>query len=367
MSAANVLAATKWVALTAAINKVKSPNAFLQKLLWGNHQTLPTEDVQLDVITGGRQIAPFVRKNGEAIMVGGVTSNSLVVGCPNIRIKQPFNAGVRAFTRQPGTSIQVGVGESNLSAIEASIARDMQYMGDMVTNAIEYLCAMALQGVISYSVLDDEVITITIPRSAGNSITLSVFWNDATPTLPRPLQNIMTVKQVAADSDGVTITDAICGAEATTALLELVESGNIKMLGYQNNGSVSVGAMTFVSQFTDDGVVYLGELGGVRFWSYARTATLAATGGAGGTGATVSMIRSKWIEFVGVGTSSDRVMYFGAIPDFDASESGLIQAERFSKSWKQPDPSAKIALVHSRPLPWPRKVDATVSMKVVSG
>ena len=51
----------------------------------------------------------------------------------------------------------------------------------------------------------------------------------------------------------------------------------------------------------------------------------------------------------------------------DAFEAGLWVAQRFSKSWVTKDPSQRLALLHSRPLPVPRRPGAMVSMKVVSG
>lgn len=354
MSTVNAL---KWVSLTAAINAIKSPNRFLQKLLFSNHQTLPTEDIELSTITGGRDIAPFVRKNGEAILVSGTGKTFLNVAGPNIRIKQAFEPSTLLYARQPGTNILVGNGET-IPAINAAIARDLQYLSDMITNATEYLCAQALTGAISYVVEDQEVITITIPRAAGNTIVLTTFWNDATPANTRPLKNIQTVKEVMSEAEGLAPTDAICGSEAAAALLELHEVGAIKLLTFDPTAA-GAGNLTFSSQFSEDGVIYLGTLGAVRFWQYSRTANL--------NGVATPMIRPKYVEFVNIGGASERVLYFAAIPDIKALRQGKIQAERFSKSWEEEDPSRLIGLGHSRPLPWPRKPNATVSVKVVSG
>jgi hypothetical protein len=352
----------KWASLTAAVNEMQAPNKFLQRLLYDRHEPKETEDIELSTVLAGRDAAPFVRKNGEAILVSGTTRQFATISPPNIRIKQPFTASQYLFTRQPGTPIFLPPGKSQAGEVRLAIGRDLMHMENMITNSIEWLVALSLQGVISYSVEDQEVFQITIPRAAANDITLSTFWDDATPADTRPLANIHTVKRILSSipgSEGLAVTDAICGTEAAAALLELVEAGAVKMLG-QAGLQVLAGQMTFVSKFDKDGVIFLGMLGGVRFWEYGRTTNL--------DGTAINMIRPKYVEFISAdNVSSDRVMYYGAIADMTAFLSGKFKGRRFAKSWMKEDPSVLLALVTSRPLPWPRKPNATVSMKVVSG
>lgn len=355
MSTLNVL---KWTTLTAAINEIKSPNTFLQRTLWGAHQALPTEDIELSVIERGREIAPFVRKNGEGIMVAGHTEKFQTVAAPNIRIKKPFTPSELLFNRRPGTVIFSPGAGMQLSALQQHIARDLQGMADMITNAQEWLCAMALQGTISYSVTDQEVFTITFPKPAGNNIVLSTFWDDGTPANVKLLANLHTVKKVLSDEVGLTPTDCVLGSEASAALRTLIEGGHVKTL-VSNFGQVQLGSVDFRTQFSEDGVIYIGNIAGIDFWEYSRTASL--------NGVATPMIRAKYAEFFSRSAASERVLYYGAIPDMKALEGRRFQGERFSKSWEVEDPSAMMALAHSRPLPVPRRPGASVSMKVVSG
>lgn len=348
----------KWAYLTGIVNNLRSPNMFLKKFLWANHQTLPTEDIELSLIQNTRKVAPFVRRNGEAIMVDGYTSTNQTVAAPNIRIKRPFTPSELLFGRLPGTPIFMQSQQEVLSAVDMHIGRDLQIMADHITNAEEWLCAMSLQGTIGYSVTDQEVFTITFPRAGANNITLSVFWDDADKTLPRPFANVNTVKQVLTDANNPMPTDAICGREAANALRELVESGNVVMLGL-NGARVTAGTFDLTQQYNDDGVMYLGEMAGVRFWEYSRTADL--------NGSSTPMIRSKYVEFVSTSPVTERILYYGAIADMTALQGGKIQVERFSKSWEIQDPSSIQALTTSRPLPVARRPNCSVSMKVVSG
>lgn len=345
----------KWSTLTATVNEMKSPNRFLQKLLWSNHQTLPTEDIEISTLLKDRECAPFVRKNGEAIMVTGHSSKFATVQAPNIRIKRPFTPSELLFGRKPGTPIFVSGQSEVISAVQAHIGRDMQVMSDMVTNATEYLCALALRGTITYSVDDQEVFTITFPKPSGNNVTLSTFWNDATPANVKLAADFRTAKKLISDEVGLGVTDVILGSEAATAFLNVMEANYKTATGaIWNPGKAAV-----AEQYTEDGVLYLGNFAGVDVWEYSRTMSV--------NGVATDLIRPKYAEFITRSPAAQRVLYFGAIPDMDASETGLLQTERFAKSWLVKDPSAMMALVHSRPLPVPRRPGASVSMKVVSG
>lgn len=347
----------KQVTMTEVVNNIDSPNQFLKRLLFSRHRSLPTETIEIDVVSRGREVAPFVRKNGEGIMVGARTAKGHSVEAPNIRIKRPLTSSELLYNREPGGVIYNPTAAQVANRVQRQIADDLQDMGDMITNAEEWLCALAIQGTISYEVEDQEVFTITLPRPSANTIVLTTFWNDADKTKPRPLQNILAAKKVVADDGSPALTDAICGASAADAILELAESDNLP--AFKRDSGISAGDITFASQFSDDGVIFLGTMGGIRFWSYPRTVSL--------NGSSVAMIRDKYVEFVSRSPAADRVLYYAAIPDMTALRGRRFVGERFSKSWEVQDPSVYMALVHSRPLPVTRRLGAHVSMKVISG
>jgi len=345
----------KWSWLTASINEMKSPNKFLKTLLYSNHVTLPVEDIELSVLNKSRETAPFVRKNGEAIMVAGHDETFQTVTAPNIRIKRPFTPSELLYNRRPGTTIFIN-GGGQRAAIQQHINRDLQVMADLITNAEEWLCAQALQAVIEYSVADQEVFTITFPRPAGNNITLTGADLWTAPTTATPLQDIHTVKRVMSDEVGLQPTDALCGLGAANALLAMAEGGNLP--AFKTDSGISAGTVSFVEQFNEDGAMFLGTMGGVRFWEYSRTVLH--------NGVATPMIRDEYVEFVSVSPASQRVLYYAAIPDMRAINGNLFQGERFSKSWDVEDPSAMMVLSAARPLPVPRRPGATVSLKVTA-
>ena len=348
----------KMQTMTAVVEDIKSPNTFLTRFLYSRRRPVETETIRIDTRSRGRIIAPFVRVNGEGIMVPGREASGYSVTAPNIRIKRPFTPSELLYNRQPGGVFFNPAAGAVGSAVQRHIAEDLQDMTDMIANAEEYLVSRTLQGSVAYEVDDQEVFEIDYPRASANNITLSTFWDDNDPTEPRPLQDIYRAKEVVNDDGSPALTDAILGKEATAALMELAETGNVPSI--KTDSGVRAGSLTLAENFRDDGVMFLGELGLIRLWSYTRQADFV-------DGTTVDLIRPKYAEFVSASAAADRVMYYGAIPDMDALRGRRYVGRRFAKSWSVPDPSGYMGLVHSRPLPVPRRPNASVSMKVVSG
>lgn len=345
----------KWASLTGTVNEMKAPNQFFKRLLFSNDTPVNTEDIELSVITKAREIAPLVRKNGEGLMVEGVGKTWQTVAAPNIRIKRPFTPSELLFGRQPGTVIFPDAGQQ-ISAIQAHIARDLQAMNNMIANTEEYMAAMAVQGTLTYEVDEEEVFQITYPKPAGNTVTLTTFWDDATPTDVKINNDFHTAKKLISDEVGLQVTDVVLGEEAATNFRNLVAGGHVKTLDQRN---VNGGNVTFVEQFSEDGAIYLGNLDGIRVWEYPRTVLV--------NGSSTSLVRTKYAEFLAVTPAAENVNYYGAIPDMRTLQGRTFVGRRFSKSWEIEDPSSMMALVASRPLPVPRRPGSMVSMKVVSG
>jgi hypothetical protein len=348
---ASTIEVLSWSSLTAAVNEIKSPNQFLKKLVFGHHETQPTESIEFGVFTGDREIAPFIERDGEAIPVSGYGETFQTVMPPNIRIKRPIKPSELLFNRAPGTVIFAPSADVIVSAAEAHIARDAKRLADMATNSEEYLCALAIRGVISYVAADEANFTITIPKPSGNNITLSVFWDDVAND---PAADFKTAKSVISEAVGLGVTDVVLGSEAAAAFLA---SDSVKAL--LDNRNISAGNIDLQQQYRDDGALFLGRFCGVNVWEYARTVKVG--------GVSTALIRAKYAEFLAVTPQAENTLYYGAIPDLDAFQGRLFQAERFSKSWTIPDPSSMQMLLHTRPLPIPRRPGSMVSMKVVSG
>jgi Phage major capsid protein E len=346
----------KWTSLTKAVNLIQSPNQFLKRNVFKNHVTLNTEVVEIDQFTASRVAAPFVRKNGEAILVGGVNENFNVVEATNIRLKRPFTPSELLFNRRPGITVFPEDGDIQ-QAINQHIALDMQNIANLITNAEEYLCTNAMQGEITYSVSDAEVFTVNFNLPAANSVTLAVFWDDPVTDAPTPEEDFLAMKRIVAQGPAqLAITDVVMSQTAATGFLSTIRKQKLLLL--QGLG-VEVGLPTLNNDFnTQDGVVFLGTFCNVRVWEYSRTVTL--------NGVTTSIIPSGYAMFFCNSEAAENVLYYGAIPDLATFGALPIKSERFSKAWINEDPSVYYCLVHSRPVPVPRKISSIVIAKVTS-
>lgn len=343
------------VSLTRAIRNVKSPNMFWQRAAFSRSNTNDTETIELSHIVGGREIAPAVRRDGSAVVVGGRSTKFATVTTPNIRIKQPFTPSPLLYDRQPGQPI---MGANVREGAMRAIMEDLQHMNDMITNAKEWYCSQALVGVINVQIDDGENFTITYPRPAGNTVVPSNFWTDTTNATP--LADIENIKRLASESFGGNVTDAVAGTDADDALIGLLEGGHITAIN--RDSGIEAGNASLAEQYTADGVIYRGRIGGIRFWSYPRTATLY-------DGSSVTMVRPKYIEFMNFNNGaggSDRKIEHGVITDMKALKNNKLQSEIFVKSWEEEDPSTSWYLATSRPLPVTRKADATFSFQAVA-
>lgn len=349
---------SNWSYLTGLVNEIRTPNTAVRDLLFNDEQTLLTETVEITTLNKAREMAPFVRKNGEALMVGGYTSTVGVVSAPNIRLKKPYVPS-DVFIRRPG-NVDVyanNAGGQIVSGFNEHILRELGIINGMVDATEEWLCCQALQGTISYSVADQEVFTITFPRDAASIIDLTstLYWDQADPTLVQLYANIISAKRVAAEY-GIILTDALMGSTASAALIKLIAQLKIPVLS--NLNQIAGGSATLEANFSAKGFLFVGQIGGIRFWEYARTQLL--------NGVAQNLIRPKWVEWVSVGnnTEAGRSLKFGAIADWKALGEGKLASRRFAKTWDVEDPSSRMYLVAGRPLPICARKGATVSMQV---
>lgn len=347
-----------WASMTAMVNEVKTPHKFIRELLFSSEDTRPTETLEIGILVGDRVVAPFVRRGAEAVEVTPFQEKLYNVTAPNIRIKRHLEASELLFNRRVGHVIFVEEAEV-LDGAQEHIARNSLRLAQMVEEAEEYLCAQAIRGAISYEVDGEEAFSITFPRTAGHTVTLSTFWDTGSPATIE--SDFRTGMGLINDSTGLNPTHVILGSEATDSFL--ADSTAQALL---DNRRIVVGNLDLQAKFTQSGALRLGNFRGIEVWSYTRATQIPAEAGLGSL-SSYDLVRPKYAEFVTADPAAENTMYYGAIPDMKALQGRLFRGKRFSKSWEQEDPSVMWQLLHSRPLPVPRRPDSTVSMKVVSG
>lgn len=340
-----------WAYLTGLVDERKKPNRFLKDNFFATHETLPTEKFELGKLTAARTIAPFVRKNGEALQIAAPDESAKTYETPNIRVKIPTPPSV-IFQRPAGLALEARNADQMRAAFEQRLQGHLGSIDDVIVNAEEWMAAMAFRGVISYSKDGQEVFQVTFGRANANSYALTTGWNDVDPQQPPVEEDFHTAKKVLHDAVGMPLTDAIMGETAALNFRRLVKAQNGLDKLWMNAGQIDLNG-----QFDAQGALFMGRFCGVNCWEYSRTASL--------DGVSTPMIRAEYVEFVARGSEAERVLYYGAIADIDAIREGAWEGERFAKQWTEKEPSVLWSLVASRPFTCMRRPDASVSVDVI--
>ena len=347
------------VSLTAAVNEVRSPLSFLKNSFYPTDQTVPTVEIELSTIRDGRSMAPFVKRDGAAIMVDGDSEDFRIVKPAHIRIKRPMSPSDLLDKRRAGFGIHVSAADMN-AQMRSYLAREMSSMLRKIQNSEEWLCSQALTGVISYEAEDGVSFEVDFGRSADLTVTLAGgdLWTAST---SHPKDDFLEASELINDNSEGIATDVVLGREAREAFLSNAE---VLSLLDVNPAFIRNGQLDLTQTIRDDGALLLGVYAhSVRVWSYGRKVALPDELG----GATVDLIRSKFAEFIWRSPEAERVVYYGGIRDMRAIGAGrVLESRRFSKTWQVEDPSAMMMLIESNPLPCNRRPDTHVSMQVIA-
>jgi hypothetical protein len=347
------------VSLTAAVNEVRSPLSFLKNSFYSAEETKPTVDIELSVLRDERSMAPFVKRDGAGIMVSGDSEEFKIVRPAHIRIKRPMTPSDLLDKRRAGFGIHMGASDMN-AQMRAYLAREMSGMLRKIQNSEEWLCAQALRGSISYESEEHVSFEVDFGRSADLTVTLSGadLWTASTANIKG---DFLSASELVNDASEGIVTDVVLGREARDAFLS--NAGVLSLLDV-NPAFIRNGQLDLTQTIRDDGALMLGVYAhSVRVWSYGRKVVLPDELG----GATEDLIRPKFAEFIWRSPEAERVVYYGGIRDMKAIGAGkVLEAKRFSKSWEVEDPSARMLLIESNPLPCNRRPDTSVSMQVVA-
>jgi hypothetical protein len=339
-----------WTAMSRTINEMKDPASFLVDLMFpdSRSETFPVETVEVGTLVGDREACGFVRVDAEALLVEGVQENLQTITMPNIRLKMAMKASDRLYKRRAGTVIFPSK-RQQVSAMEAAVARDLQEMKRRIANRKELMAAQVLTGTLSFQ-SDEANFRYLTGKPGAHETTASTVWSNSGAD---PYDEFMTAKELMDDAHSLQPTDVILHPLAAAPFMKLAAvKSDLDTRNY------NAGALTTMENIRASGAMYLGILHGIRVWRYGRSVI-------DHTGSSVPLIRSGYAEFVHAGPEARSQFYYGAIPDEDALDGNLFEGKEFSKSWREPDPSRRIALVHTRPLPVMLRPGAVVSIDVL--
>ncbi|MCA1988377.1 MAG: major capsid protein [Desulfarculus sp.] len=323
-----------WKALSASINSMPGVPTLMQQLLFKSRNSQASTTIQVDQITGGKYVLPFVAPSGSGVVVSKSGRQTKDVTAPMIRVKQPFTARELLLERGVGQAQFVGGAGDVQSAREARIAREQKYLKDRAERTIEFMCAQAITtGKIS-ATAGQEGNTVSFEVDFGvpdahkpAALAGNYVWGGANADVPG---NIQTWADLIL-SDGVGAADLmILGTDAASKFL-----ADANVLKELDNRNLGVGSFQI-----SVGNAYIGRYKGLDVYRYPFEYQTKA-------GVKTKLVGSKLCVLA---CSQARYsVEFGMIEDLDA-EAALV-AEYFSKSWVTKDPSQLWLLAETHPLP----------------
>lgn len=334
-----------WRSMTEAINEIQAPPSFLLDKVFTQRRQALAEDIDVDIVIGGKNLAPFVSPIEEGIVVDKLGRKMQSIKAPRIRLKKELAAAELMTVRAPGAELYVP-GGGNIDAYKAQkIGAELQDLLSQITRTKEWMAAQALQGKLT--VAQENLafeIDFLLPDDHKAVLTSTDLWSDTTNS--NPIKNIRTWKSLVANATGFTADIAICGSSVAQALIDHPKVQAV----IKTTSGIAAGALSL-----EQAGNYVGRLAGVDIFEYSAEYT------------DVSGVAQKFIpdnSFILIASAGPFRLYHALILDLDTGAS--VASPFFSKSWIEKDPSVMWILAESRPLPVPHWPECMVFATVLA-
>lgn len=330
------------VTLTESINNMQTVPSFARQKLFPREITHPTTSVMLDIIVGGKKIAPFVKRGNPAKVISNLGQKTQEVTPPSIRVKK-FLKPSDLSLRQAGNSIFVpgAAGQDPLEAArKVKIANEQKDQKDVIDRTIEYMCFGALAG--AYTITQDDLqFSIDFGMPSANKPTLSGGAKWDAPSTCKPLNNLRTWRGIAHRASGKIPTIVMY----TTATFEkfLESADTVKYLDLKK---IDLGSVKTDKLELEMGAIKVAEIDGMTHYIYEGSYVDAA-------GEEKTMIPDGVVILAS--PTADNRIHFGLIEEIQ-----FTMAKYFSKDKVEDDPSGLWLISESDPLPACHQPDSNI-------
>ena len=332
--------------MLAALKNITKPKRFLINMFVSQVQTHTTEAGDIDVVKGGRKLAPFVspRVEGKVIERNGYATHTYKP--PYIKPKRITTAH-HALVRLPGEMLYDSGMGPNERAMEI-LQNDFTDLEDQISRREEWMAAQLLQTGKVVCVGDgiNETVDFLMGSSWKPVLASTAKWNAV--STATPIDDFTTGKGIGLKA-GKNMNVAIMNQATLGYLL-----GNTK----QVIGASSVFDKTKITLGTiqpeqlEPGVSYVGRIAGIGLDIYTYDEYYEEDNN--GSARLFPMIADG--KVIMGSTLARTTMHYGVIQDLEAGT--LAVAARFPKTWIEKDPSARILMLQSAPLPALHEIEA---------
>ncbi|WP_034642578.1 major capsid protein [Desulfovibrio inopinatus] len=302
-----------------------------------------TESVDIDVVKGGRKMAPFVSPLKEGKVVEGRGFSSYTFNPPYIKPKRVLTPK-DVVKRLPGEVLYT----SSRSPQDRQAVKVGEFLADMdeaITRRIEWMAAQALLSGKVECVGEGVSAVVDFQRDPGQTVVVSAAdkWTADTSD---PIGQVFDWKQQTALASGHVPDTAVVGAGVAKAMRK-----NKAILEALDNRRVDIGYIK--PETLPNGATYIGRFEEIDWYTYSEVYVDEETD---------DLIPLMPDDLVLLGTRRSRaVVHYGVIMDLEATAA----LARYPKMWLVKDPSTANVMLQSAPLPVPHEPDAFLVAKVI--
>lgn len=328
--------------LKRVVAELPAPAPFILNSFFREVQEESNEEIHFDVDNGRRRIAPFVSPivAGQVVHSRGYTAKTFTPAY--VKDKRVFNPN-RGFKRAMGEKI--GGSMTPAERVQAALAFDLMDQVDMLTRRMELMAVEALR-TGSITVVGDNYPQVVVNFGRTSTLTKALLttarWGEAGVS---PLANLRDWSLEVAKESGATANVAVMDAKAYT-LFAADPDVKAELDRFRGNAVLN-------PTVVGEGGRYMGRVGDFDIWVYV-----------GWYEDPVTKVLTQYLPDYTViltGPDLEGVRAFGAIQD---EKAGLQAMPYFAKSWVEEDPSARMLLLQSAPLPVPYRVNASMCATV---
>lgn len=201
--------------MLAAVTTDFQPKTFLVKTFFGEQEVFETQSVDIDVVKGGRLMAPFVRQRKGAQTYDRVGFETRSFTPPLVGGQLPTTAE-DLMKRTPGETIY-GQEKTPVQRAAERLGKDLRVLDESITRREEFMAAQCLfGGKIAVKNLDENIDAVIDFKLPEETLSGSSLWSADTSD---PIADLEKWASEMRKSSGYSPTMCILGRKAMAALL----------------------------------------------------------------------------------------------------------------------------------------------------